>query len=106
MSKRQRRTSLLKTLDEVFGPQDPVPKNLSPKEAAMFAGLTDDEDGDCQRTRGLPRCPATEKVCFPSKGRAKDALRKRQRCGAGFLRIYWCDHCHSHHLSSSRFDKP
>lgn len=104
MSKRQDKASLLKVLDEVLGPQsDPTP--ISPKEAAMFSNLTDDEDGDTHQTRVLPRCQVNGKVCFPSKGSARNALRLRQRRGAGFLRVYWCDHCHSHHLTSMRFEK-
>ena len=102
---KHRKKSVLHVLDEVCGPSD-TPINLSPKDAALFANITDDHKGDCVRTRALPRCPETEKVCFPSKAQAKKALRNRQHQGAGYLRIYQCPHCHSHHLTSARYDKP
>lgn len=104
MNKRQQKESLLGTLDEVFGPAERLPAT-SPQEVAQFINSPDDEERGCPGHHKLPRCPDNEKICYPSKSSAKSALRIRQRRGAGFLRVYLCDHCHSHHLTSMRFEK-
>lgn len=42
------------------------------------------------------RCDATGKVCF----RSKDAARHKLRKLSARLRVYFCDHCRSWHLTS------
>lgn len=108
MSRKTTRKGLLHLLDQIAArtADEPAPPmNLSQQEAALFANPTKDEEYGCASDHRLPRCQATTKVSFPSKNSAKNALRIRQRRGAGFLRTYWCDHCHAYHLTSSRFDK-
>ena len=102
MSKTKK--GILNVLDEVVGISD-VPINLSPQDAALYADSTDDEEHGCPGHHKLPRCPESEKICYLSKSNAKSAMRIRQRRGAGFLRVYRCEHCHHHHLTSMRFEK-
>jgi hypothetical protein len=41
-----------------------------------------------------------KKVIYPSESLANQVKRRRQRRGAGKLRIYKCDECHGFHLTS------
>jgi hypothetical protein len=41
-----------------------------------------------------------KKVIYPSRTFAKQVARRRQRRGAGKLRIYKCEECHGFHLTS------
>jgi hypothetical protein len=97
MSKRTKRQSLLSTLDEVFGPPPDLPIT-SPKEAAMFLEATDDHQDHPERS--LPRCKELGKVCYPSRKVATATARRVQKKRNTFLRVYFCDHCKHHHLTS------
>lgn len=93
--------SLLRTLAELRGtPKDVIPHNKI--EAEMMAEAEGGRDpGQPQPRHEFPHCAHTGKVCYPSHNIAHQIKRRRQSHGAQRLRIYFCDHCHSHHLTSN-----
>jgi hypothetical protein len=103
MSKPTQRQSLLAALDEVFGPTPEIPANLSPKDATMFIDATDDNaSAGRQHQKELPHCKDTGKVCYPSRRVATATAHRAQKKRNTFLRVYFCDHCKYHHLTSQK----
>jgi hypothetical protein len=98
MSKRSKRQNLLAVLDDVFGPLPDMPQELSPKAAAKFIDATDDNTESPSKT--LPRCDDTGKVCYPSRRIAAEAARRVQKKRTVDLRVYFCESCKHHHLTS------
>ena len=45
-----------------------------------------------------PICPATGKRCFKSKRAAKEGTKTVHNR----IRVYFCDHCHTFHVTSRR----
>jgi hypothetical protein len=101
MSKRTKKESLLATLNEVFGPTTMLP-SYSPMEAAQFISASDDAPETPPGSAQLPRCQDTGKVCYPSKKIASEVTRRVQKKRNTFLRVYFCDHCKHHHLTSKK----
>lgn len=101
MSKKPK-TSILSILDEVVGVSD-IPINLSPKDAALYSKVTDDHDGEHYHpTKHLPRCEETAKVCYPSRKVATEVSRRIQKKRNVTLRVYFCETCKHHHLTSKK----
>jgi len=90
-------------LDQIGESDDPPPPvNLSPRDAAMFVSLVEQDADDHRITDDPPDiCHGHGKRKFTTRGEAKRVIRSRQKHGAGRLRVYHCPECHRFHISSS-----
>lgn len=103
MSKPKANRKGLAKLNEIFrelGGKEIPPDAPSKIDAEMIAESAGVHDHNNARQNDLPHCERTGKVCYPSHNIAHQIKRRRQSHGAQRLRIYFCDHCHCHHLTS------